>query len=223
MPTSHHFNLSPQMASNSGSFEHSKLRTYIRSECVVFYTTTAPFGGLSNMASGYPIAVNGERIRTSEALYQACRFPRRPDVQQFIIEEPNPLVAKRKTVPYRHETRADWDAIRHKIMRWSIHVKLAQNYARFGELLLETGDRPIVEQSRKDDYWGAFVKEDGLLVGQNVLGRLLMELRLRLQTASTEELRVVTPLPLPDFLLFGKAVETVDSRGEAPPSQSRLL
>jgi type I restriction enzyme S subunit len=211
------------MASNSGSFEHSKLRTYIRSECVVFYTTTAPFGGLSNMASGYPIAVNGERIRTSEALYQACRFPRRPDVQQFIIEEPNPLVAKRKTVPYRHETRADWDAIRHKIMRWSIHVKLAQNYARFGELLLETGDRPIVEQSRKDDYWGAFVKEDGLLVGQNVLGRLLMELRLRLQTASTEELRVVTPLPLPDFLLFGKAVETVDSRGEAPPSQSRLL
>lgn len=223
MPTQRHSSPAPQMASDSGSRDHSKLRTYIRSECVVFYTTTAPFGGLSNMASGYPIVVNGEKIRTSEALYQACRFPSRPDVQQFIVEEPNPMVAKRKTMPFRPETRPDWDVIRHKIMRWSIQVKLAQNYARFGELLLETGNRPIVEQSRKDDYWGAFVKEDGLLVGQNVLGRLLMELRMRLQGESAEDLRVVAPPSLPDFLLFGTTVETVDSRGEAPPPQSRLL
>jgi len=175
------------------------------------------------MAAGYPVTVNGHEIRTVEALYQACRFPDRPDVQQYVIAEPSPMVAKRKTIPYREETRSDWDYVRHHIMRWSLRVKLAQNYAKFGELLLETGDRPIVEQSKKDDYWGAFVKEGGVLVGQNVLGRLLMELRMHLQSDGEEKLRVVPPPALPNFLLLGEAIKTIDSRGEAPPQQSRLL
>lgn len=216
-------NPSQRMPSDSGSPKQSKLRTYQRSECVVFYTTNAPFGGLSNMASGYPVNVNGREIRTVEALYQACRFPSRPDVQRFIIDEPSPMVAKRKTLPYRPETRPDWDWVRHKIMRWCLQVKLAQNYAKFGELLLATGERPIVEQSRKDNYWGAFAQEGGLLVGQNVLGRLLMELRMHLQGDAEEGLRVVSPLALPDFLLLDEAIGTVDSRGAAPPQQSRLL
>jgi hypothetical protein len=33
---------------------HSLLRTYVRSEVVVVYKTKEEFGGLSNMASGYP-------------------------------------------------------------------------------------------------------------------------------------------------------------------------
>src|SRR2546426_7568195 len=35
----------------------------------------------------------------------------------------------------------------------------------------------IVEDSRKDDFWGAKASDEGTLVGMNVLGRLLMELR----------------------------------------------
>jgi ribA/ribD-fused uncharacterized protein len=163
------------------------------------------------MAAGFPLQVNGIRFRTSETLYQVCRFPLRPDVQQYIIDEPSPMIAKRKTKPYRHETRPDWDSVRHKIMRWSLRVKLAQHYADFGELLLSTGDRDIVEQSSKDDYWGAHVKPDALLVGQNVLGRLLMELRTRLQSDESHALKVVEPLSLPDFLILGREIQTVDS------------
>ena len=46
---------------------------------------------LSNMAGGFPLVVNDIRIRTSEALYQACRFPHMPDVQQldYRAEKPN--------------------------------------------------------------------------------------------------------------------------------------
>ncbi|MGX9216935.1 NADAR family protein [Massilia varians] len=210
------------MASES-SRRVDKLRIYNRSECVVFHTTNAPFGGLSNMASGYPVNVNGVAIKTVEALYQACRFPYRPDVQEYILAEASPMVAKRKTLPYRQETRQDWETVRHTVMRWSLRIKLAQNYVKFGELLIGTGDRPIVEQSSKDDFWGAFSKSDGTLVGQNVLGRLLMELRMYLLEDTNESLRVVHPPNLPDFLLLGKPVETIDSRGEAPPPQNRLL
>jgi len=37
--------------------------------------TKEAFGGLSNMAGGYGLQVNGIHIPSSEALYQACRFP----------------------------------------------------------------------------------------------------------------------------------------------------
>ena len=55
-----------------------ELRTYEPEECVVFRKTAEAFGGLSNMAAGFPLKVNGVSVRTSEALYQACRFPHRP-------------------------------------------------------------------------------------------------------------------------------------------------
>ena len=96
-------------------------------------------------------------------------------------------------------------------MRWCLRVKLAQNYAEFGRLLLATRDRPIVEQSRKDDYWGAKLADESgeTLVGQNVLGRLLMELREKLKGDSEGRLKTVPPLDIPDFLLLGKPIETV--------------
>src|SRR4051794_19843803 len=106
----------------------AETRMYNRLECVAFRTTDGRFGGLSNMAPGFPLCVNGTSIRTSEALYQACRFPHLPDVQQLIIEERSPMTAKMKSKPFRKQSRSDWDAVRVKVMRWCLRVKLAQNF-----------------------------------------------------------------------------------------------
>ena len=62
-------------------------RTYERQLTVVFRKTQEEFGGLSNMAAGFPLRVNGADIPTSEALYQACRFPHLPDVQRLIVAQ----------------------------------------------------------------------------------------------------------------------------------------
>lgn len=194
--------------------ENNLLRTYVRSEVVVVYKTKEDFGGLSNMASGYPLQINGVRILTTEALYQACRFPHMPEVQREIIGQHSPMTAKMKSRPHRKDSRSDWDEVRYKVMRWCLRVKLAQNYAEFGRLLLATRDRPIVEQSRKDDYWGAKLADEAgdTLIGQNVLGRLLMELREKLKDDTDGMLKTVTPLGIPDFLLLGKPIETVSAR-----------
>ncbi|RDI29161.1 hypothetical protein DFR41_101917 [Pseudacidovorax intermedius] len=191
------------------------LRTYVRSEIVVFYKTKDEFGGLSNMASGYPLRINRVRILTAEALYQACRFPHMPDVQREIIGQYSPMTAKMKSKPHRKDSRPDWDDVRYKVMRWCLRVKLAQNYEEFGRLLLATRDRPIVEQSRKDDYWGAKLADEtgATLIGQNVLGRLLMELREKLKDDTEGALKTVLPLSLPDFLLLGRPIETVRAGG----------
>ena len=58
-----------------------------------------------------------------------------------------------------------------------LRVKLSQNWTRFGNVLEKTGQKPIVEESTKGSFWKGKPSEDGVLVGMNVLGRLLMELR----------------------------------------------
>lgn len=183
-------------------------RTYSRKDSVVFLKTDEPFGGLSNMAGGYPIRVNGVRILTSEALYQACRFPHLPDVQKLIIGQISPMTAKMRSKPYRKDSRPDWDQVRVRIMRWSLRMKLANNWNAFSTLLLKTGERPIVEESRKDDFWGAKVVDDGdTLVGMNVLGRLLMELREQVKQQGRDAALDIAPPDIPQFLLFGQAIE----------------
>ena len=184
----------------------SQARAYDPLRSVAFRKTKERYGGLSNMASGFPIVVNGIRIRTAEALYQACRYPTRPDVQRLIIEERSPMTAKMKARRFITDTRRDWDNVRVKIMRWCLRVKLAQHWNSFGTLLLSTGDAPIVEDSRKDAFWGAKRNGGGELVGTNALGRLLMELREELKETDPDHLRSVAPPMISEFLLDGRPI-----------------
>ncbi len=192
-------------------------RNYHRQEVACFRKTADNFGGLSNMAPGFPIKILGHHIRTSEALYQACRFPHMPDIQHIILNETSPMTAKMRTKPYRKDSRYDWDDVKVPIMKWCLRIKLINNWEKFSALLLSTGQRPIVEDSRKDDYWGAKPNGDNILEGQNVLGRLLMELREKLRV-SPEQLKVVHVPPISQFLLLGEPLqaESLSLGGYAP-------
>jgi predicted NAD-dependent protein-ADP-ribosyltransferase YbiA (DUF1768 family) len=62
-------------------------------------------------------------------------------------------------------------------MRHILRLKVAQHeYVK--RKLLETGNRRLIEDSWRDDYWGWGPNKDG----QNVLGKLWMELREELKT-----------------------------------------
>jgi type I restriction enzyme, S subunit len=186
-----------------------KERSYLRREAVVFHKTRERWGELSNMASGFPLIVVGSVWPSSEALYQACRFPDLPDVQLLIAQQTSAMAAKMRSKPHRSATREDWTHIRVRVMRWVLRVKLAQHMNTFGNVLLATGDSSIVERSGKDRYWGAIESDDGTLEGENVLGRLLMELREELRTRSRDELSIVTPPRVDHFLLLGRPVGIV--------------
>jgi ribA/ribD-fused uncharacterized protein len=210
----------PKRSETSGSTDRL-MRTYVRAKVVVFHKTKDEFGGLSNMAAGFDLRVNNVSILTAEALYQACRFPHCPGIQQEIIDQRSPMTAKMKSKANRKETRADWEQVRSKVMRWCLRVKLAQNYEQFGQLLLSTGDRPIVELSRKDNYWGAKLTNNSgdILIGQNVLGRLLMELREKLKADDGRVLRSALPIDIPEFHLLGKPIEMVAAEPESSDNQ----
>jgi ribA/ribD-fused uncharacterized protein len=176
------------------------LRTYERADCAVFKSTHAEWGGFSNMAAGFSVCVAGIEFRTSEALYQCCRYPHLPEVQSKIIDQASPMTAKMVGKPHRHQTRPNWGFLRVILMRWALQQKLLHNWHKFSDLLLKSGSLPIVEESKKDSFWGAQTNEFDQLIGFNVLGRLLMELRQNL--IDRPEYLKVLELPKVDQLLF---------------------
>lgn len=200
------------MAPKTNNEKKSEIRKYDLEKSAVVFKTKETFGALSNMAANFPLRVNGVDIRTSEALFQACRFPNFPDIQNEIIAERSPMSAKMKSKPYRHKSRSDWDQVRVGIMRWCLKVKLAQHWEKFGDALRETEHLDIVERSRRDDFWGAKLMQDDTLVGINALGRLLMELRDQIAKDPPNVLQCVEPLPIRNFRLLDKQIGKIYPR-----------
>lgn len=201
--------------------QHEKKQYDIRN-AAAFKKTTEKWGGLSNMAGGYPIVVNGVAIKSVEALYQACRFPHLPNIQEKILTQGSPMTAKMVGKPFREQTRPDWVNVRILIMKWCLRVKLAQNWDEFSSLLINTDEMPIVELSNKDDFWGAKPVEQNIYVGVNALGRLLMQLRDQIQNNNKERLIVVPPLKIENFLLYGEQITTVNANNTLPQKKIQI-
>jgi len=177
-----------------------------------FRRTRDEWGIFSNFAPS-PIYVNGIRIRTTEALYQACRFPHLPGDQQDIINAASPMTAKMIAKGHRPESRPDWgddvtdDTVKIRVMRWTLLVK-AQQCRVFRDELLRSSDMPIIEFSTRDAFWGATPPASGAqeLHGVNMLGILLMETRTVVQTGVPS---TIPPPDVSDFFLFGKSIGDV--------------
>lgn len=184
-----------------------------RKENVSFFCKTKDYlGGLSNMASGYPLSINNQVINSSEALYQALRFPNKPELQLKIISQRNPFDAKRIAYKNLEKTREDWDNIKINIMRWCLRIKLAQNFLKFGLLLELTHNTSIVELSIKDSFWGAIPDNKNNLIGVNALGRLLMELRDQYMSMKRYELLVVPKLAVQNSILLSMPILKLDEK-----------
>ncbi|HCA5050126.1 TPA: NADAR family protein [Acinetobacter baumannii] len=176
-------------------------------ELAVFKKTKEEWGGFSNMAADYPISINGQLIRSSEALYQALKYTHYPDIQKKILQEYSPMTAKMVGKPYKQYIRDDFEDKKIIIMKWSVRAKLMCNFEKFSAELLASENRIIVEESRRDNFWGAKRVESGHLVGVNVLGRILMELRDLIKEKSVPD--ILYPLNIENFNLYGEPIEAI--------------
>ncbi|NHB66722.1 MULTISPECIES: NADAR family protein [unclassified Acinetobacter] len=190
-------------------------------DLAVFKKTHEEWGGYSNMAAGFPIIVNNTIIRSSEALYQALKFTGHPEIQRKIISEKSPMTAKMVSKPYKSLIREDFDIIKIKLMKWSVRAKLLSNYDKFKALLLDSNNKIIVEESRRDSFWGAKRQPDGTLVGVNVLGRILMELRYELQIG--KDLEVLGRLDIPHFDFLGNPINPIYRINLSEETQSKNI
>lgn len=182
-------------------------RSYDKREVASFSLTNAPLGELSNFHPRMPILVPTEagvvRLDSSETWYQADKFRDHPDAQRAVIEAANahkngPRGGKDAARAMGDMVSTDWTSGRSVMsMRYILRLKYAQHPETVGAALDQTGDRPIVEFSRHDAFWGAKPEGPNSLRGVNALGRLWMEIR--------EERRKD-----PDFCRY--AVEPYDTR-----------
>jgi len=114
---------------------------------------------LSNF-SAFTLQWKGFRFDTSEAVYHWEKFPEaaaiRKDIRVAIsAHEAFKIAEKNKAL-----RRPDWDLVKIDIMRDVLRAKVLQHeYVR--RKLLETGDRELVENSWRDDFWGWGPNQDG--------------------------------------------------------------
>lgn len=182
------------------------LRKYNKADCISFRSTKGNYGGLSNMAGGFPLNLENIKIYNAEALYQSLKYPNHPNIQEEIFAVKSPIFAKKISRKYSKFERKDWIQVRFKIMRYCIELKLEQNFIKFSEVLLSTKNKSIVEYTKTDKIWGA-IDVGAYYEGTNALGRLLMELRGKLD-CSKGYYHAALP-DVPDLVVLNKDLKTI--------------
>lgn len=114
---------------------------------------------------------------TPEHFYQAMKSIQHED-HVMIAAAKTPGIAKR--LGRKVNVRSDWDNIKLDVMNYVLTYKFTKFTSHGKKLISSTG--PIVEYNYwHDNYWGnctCYKCED--IVGQNHLGRLLENIRLKL-------------------------------------------
>lgn len=142
-------------------------------ERVCFYEQD--FYVLSNF-SAFRVTFEGICHDTSEHAYHYSKFDGDRQAQNAITLSQSAHEAFKIAERYRERRRPDWDAVKVDVMRNILRAKVQQHeYVR--RKLLATGDRELVENSWRDDFWGWGPNRDG----QNMLGKLWMEIRAELR------------------------------------------
>ena len=124
------------------------------------------------MHGRFPLFYGDREWRSSEALYQALRFPGETAIHDAINAASNAMEAKRKAYEFIERTRADWQDVKVPNMEKVLRLKCEQHPTSIDAVLEQTFDLAIVEKSKNDPFWGARPDGNGNLVGENVLGIL---------------------------------------------------
>ncbi len=146
------------------------------SEAIGFYERR--FFCFSNFSS-FAVEWMGRLWQTSEHAYQAAKFMHNhPEIAEEIFYARSAYESKKIAEKYREYVRSDWDAKKVKVMEEICRLKLEQHpYVK--RKLLQTGDRPMVEDSPVDSFWGWGPDKKG----RNELGKVWMKLREEIKSA----------------------------------------
>lgn len=138
---------------------------------IYFYSVQEAYGCFSNF-SRHGFVIDGIYYKTSEHYFQAMKFVRSPQDMQAVIQASTPKIAANIGRDRKRPLRRDWESVKDNIMRRAVLAKF-EAHADIRQILLDTGDEPIIENAPSDYYWGCGA--DG--TGKNRLGKILMEVR----------------------------------------------
>lgn len=114
----------------------------------------------------------GLTFPTSEHAYHWEKFTGHPNIQKKILNAKSAHDSLKIAHSHRDKYISNWDDIKLGVMKDILREKLRQ-HPYVLKKLMETGNRTIIEDSWRDDYWGWGPNQDGM----NHLGKIWMELR----------------------------------------------
>lgn len=139
---------------------------------IYFFSKNDPFYEFSNFfPQGFE--EDGAYWPTVEHYFQAMKFagPSHAAYRESIRLARGPKHAKALGQTRDRPLRADWEDVKEEVMLHALRRKFG--HPRLRDLLLGTEDRPLVEASPHDHYWGAGAHGSGA----NRLGALLEQVR----------------------------------------------
>ena len=147
-------------------------------EVIKFTKLSAKYGVLSNF---YPcnVTFDGLTYPSSESAWQAQKTLNLSERKKFT--ECSASVAKK--MGRSVNLRSDWESIKYQLMVDVCYAKFSQNIG-LAKVLLSTGDAELVENTTAwhDNIWGnCECVKCCSVIGQNLLGKALMEVRAKLR------------------------------------------
>ena len=120
-----------------------------------------------------PITVTGMKYQNVEGAYQAAKTIN--IANRITFSDMTGGQAKR--AGRNVILRPDWDFVKLEIMELCLRAKF-MTYKDLAEKLIATGSVDIIELNTwGDTTWGQIEAKDGSLIGDNLLGKLLMNIR----------------------------------------------
>lgn len=143
-------------------------------QTIYFYAQTDAYSEFSNFAP-FGISMDGVWWRTVEHYFQAQKFHDATYRERIRVSN-KPKDAKALGMTREIPLRNDWETVKEQIMHDAVGKKF-ETHEGPRNLLLSTGDLPLVENAPMDAYWGCGPDGSGL----NKLGIILMQVRAELR------------------------------------------
>lgn len=128
--------------------------------------------------SSFAIIWKGKFCLTSEHAYHTERFEDE-EVKDLIRKTMSAHDALKVSHQHEGNYRKDWQDVKVGIMKDILREKVKQ-HPYIKKKLLDSEDKVLVEDSWRDDFWGWGSNKDG----QNMLGKLWMEVREEVKSGS---------------------------------------
>lgn len=151
-----------------------------------------------------PVKFDGELYPSVEHAYQAAKTID-ASIREKIRRAPTPAEAKR--LGRKHINRPNWEEVKLPTLRWLVAQKFSE--PKLATRLLATGNALLVEGNNwGDTFWGQYKG-----VGENHMGRILMDLRARLRPGTADTVIRMAWANLPTKFGMGLFVLYTDAAG----------
>jgi ribA/ribD-fused uncharacterized protein len=163
---------------------------------IVFFFSGNPalneYKEFSNMHEA-PMQIGGITFPTVEHYYQWSKAKQfgAEEIATKILKTPSAKSVKalgQKVTPYDDEA---WKGKRREVMMTALNAKFSQ-HPDILKKLNSTGTKTIAEANPRDKYWGigtsaetSFAKNPSRWKGENMMGKLLEDVRTRMDTTTT--------------------------------------